>query len=421
MSVWRVGLVLCVAFSQSIRSCSLVDNTRDPCPKGSQCVGTQVAGEAGGFIDPAAAAAATGGDITKGICVPCPSFLDCEEGRIDEFGISCTLNRADAQCAAGTMCVDRKAVFKVEPVKVLSSKNVEVELDGYCIPCQLGQYCPQGTTNPYMLSKAILCPAGYVCPDPRTKKPTPEGTFTVEGLPMSLQCNISGTYCPEASTSPIPCPAGHYCPRPNYKVSCPRSFYCRQFRAYPQKCQVMDICPHSSPGPNTQIPILLNLFLMLFFGALLVSALMFIYSMKEEDSKAQVKMIVKTTDTLNLLMKSLMGTEVDSFQFKGFKPRGRDVITIGFQNLSLELRDKRKVVKDVSGEFFHSRISAIMGPSGSGKSVSSMIPMEPSLSQVFLECSDRKVCSLWSPERHHLHQWGTIQCCLLSKVFRIRY
>jgi ABC-type transport system involved in cytochrome bd biosynthesis fused ATPase/permease subunit len=42
-------------------------------------------------------------------------------------------------------------------------------------------------------------------------------------------------------------------------------------------------------------------------------------------------------------------------------------IDIGFQNLSVQLRDGRKILQNVCGEFKNGRLTAIMGLSGSGK------------------------------------------------------
>jgi hypothetical protein len=63
-------------------------------------------------------------------------------------------------------------------------------------PSRAGLYCPAGTGA---ASPALaLCPAGYFCPDVRTRTPCPEGN-----------------YCPKGSSSgELPCPDGSVSPKP---------------------------------------------------------------------------------------------------------------------------------------------------------------------------------------------------------------
>lgn len=49
--------------------------------------------------------------------------------------------------------------------------------------------------------------------------------------------------------------------------------------------------------------------------------------------------------------------------FKAVRPR----LALQFEGLGLELHDGRTILSDITGRFEHSRVAAVMGPSGAGK------------------------------------------------------
>jgi ABC-type phosphate transport system ATPase subunit len=73
---------------------------------------------------------------------------------------------------------------------------------------------------------------------------------------------------------------------------------------------------------------------------------------------------------LNTILKSLSGDASDGYEFKGLKEHQQKV-SIQFENLGLVIgKTNKSILSGVTGTFHHSRLIAVMGPSGSGKSVS---------------------------------------------------
>ncbi|KAK3266179.1 hypothetical protein CYMTET_25178, partial [Cymbomonas tetramitiformis] len=102
--------------------------------------------------------------------------------------------------------------------------------DGQCLPCELGDYCPEGSTNPYFWTKYNICPAGSICPNATVELPCQAGWFCPEGsftYVIEMECPAHGSYCEEGSKELEYCPAGWFCPTPASKNKCPAGKYCR--------------------------------------------------------------------------------------------------------------------------------------------------------------------------------------------------
>merc|ERR1719272_60069 len=70
--------------------------------------------------------------------------------------------------------------------------------------------------------------------------------------------------------------------------------------------------------------------------------------------------------SLDLVRHLLPSAKVDRHQFRGFT-RKPSSITLGFEDLGLEIPGAGKVLEGVSGEFKAGRMTIILGPSGAGK------------------------------------------------------
>jgi hypothetical protein len=71
---------------------------------------------------------------------------------------------------------------------------------------------------------------------------------------------------------------------------------------------------------------------------------------------------------VNALLRNITGYTYDVFAFKGLLWKDTRV-TLGYQDLGLTLPDGTVVLYGVTGEFKNTTLNAVMGPSGSGKSV----------------------------------------------------
>jgi len=82
----------------------------------------------------------------------------------------------------------------------------------------------------------------------------------------------------------------------------------------------------------------------------------------------KISAIIKSTEMLNTILKSLSGDASDGYEFKGLKEHQQKV-SIQFENLGLVIgKTNKSILSGVTGTFHHSRLIAVMGPSGSGKS-----------------------------------------------------
>lgn len=118
-----------------------------------------------------------------------------------------------------------------------------------CVECKVGQYCPPGSSNPFNLVFADLCPQGWYCPQPDLKFQCPSGYFCPQASFAPKKCLVRGSYCPDGSFQPLACPVGFYCPDPAQKISCPKSHFCKEGYTAPSRCSWLQRCPAGSSAP----------------------------------------------------------------------------------------------------------------------------------------------------------------------------
>ncbi|KAL9643147.1 hypothetical protein ABK040_001636 [Willaertia magna] len=268
-----------------------------------------------------------------------------------QLGDYCVLGRAvdtpnfgnetvdDLKCPANTYCSSESDI-----VPVICSSNFTH-----------ASYCPKGS------SILNLCPAGYYCPAPDTKKP----------------CRRS-QYCPDGTLSPNTCPAGYYCATPATKVICPAGSYCPEGSVRPHPCGWLAICEE---GKGT---ITFNILGFVFVFVCLI-AVVLVYRLieytrkkwnmkvdvrqKEEKEKAllEIRQNSLSPNENHISEKEMENIYIDMTMGKSFNSSNVSV-NIGFKDLSLELHQGHKrILEGVTGEIRHSELTAVMGPSGSGK------------------------------------------------------
>ena len=378
--------------SAELKVCSLVPGPLLPsCPAGFQCsfraIGLKLNLGAGPSLDQ-----------NSGLCVPCDSTLACPPGTIRPFSNHCSTQDPSrrSECIAGEMCVS-KAVLNLVPLEVNG-----VLLDGLCVRCAFGSYCPQGTINPFFLARVTLCPRGQVCPSPARITDCPQGSFCVEGFSTAIECKTPGTFCPERSPEPQRCPPGSFCPDPSTKKPCPRGSYCREFYTHPVVCPLLSRCPEGSIGPEATVLILVCLVLVVVPSLAFLTYFHWVYRFRSNQDTKKLGLVLKTVDVLKVLIRNLGVGNGDVYQFQGFK-KHENRVTLGFRDLGLVIGNNKSVLKGVSGEFRHSRVVAVMGPSGSGKSVR-LLHRLSSESLDFSKCFDGKGL-LWESYWKCVHQW----------------
>jgi len=276
------------------------------------------------------------------------------------LGKSCTLKTNYTPCEEGFTCV---------PCMMRQGCK---SFEGECYPCVSGDLCPAGSVNEYAWTKKHACPPGMICPNRTAAEPCKEGWFCPLGSFTYLdvlECNVSGTYCPEGSEVPTnACPKGFYCPTPKQKFSCPKGHYCKAFSVEPFKCDFGTLCPAGSEAPGVSVLGLVMLLLVM------LSALGLLKYGERKIVEQQLKKqketnrLVAMKNNKKTILSSLLGVETSTLaeEVPGFDRCARP-ITIQFLELGLTVGSKA-LLQNVSGAFKYGKLVAVMGPSGCGKS-----------------------------------------------------
>ncbi|KAJ3123543.1 hypothetical protein HK098_001846 [Nowakowskiella sp. JEL0407] len=236
--------------------------------------------------------------------------------------------------------------------------------------CRLGFYCPNTDLN-----KEETLPV--ICP------PTPDcgRTRLLGGV-----CNVTqGLYEPQV------CPAGYYCPDYKQKIKCPAGSFCITGSIEPKPCHALASCPEGTVSQTFYGGILL-------FALLDVLILISYLILKAKEIKLRNGSITATiSSALNVLRffkpkqkvnvakstaegredevvvedEVLVGEEtsvdllVDAFT-RGLQ---NHKLSIGFkfQDLEFTLKNGIQILSGVTGEIGAGKMTAIMGPSGAGK------------------------------------------------------
>ena len=160
------------------------------------------------------------------------------------------------------------------------------------------------------------------------------------------------------------CDKGYYCPEPSKSVECPKDYYCKAGWAEPRKCSTFSRCPAGSSAPSVLTDAIIGI-----IGLLVGMYICYIIGFAAVRVRTrQVKEQRDRRERLATAVAPLLGPKYDKKAehiklFQDIQPR----LTIRFNNLGLKLKDGSSVLSGVTGEFRHSRLFAVMGPSGAGK------------------------------------------------------
>ncbi|XP_065072396.1 uncharacterized protein LOC135696807 [Rhopilema esculentum] len=234
------------------------------------------------------------------------------------------------------------------------------------LPCPLGAYCKQFQVTRFKPEKnGVLCRRmGMCCRNSHGVLHPPTqispGVFKCPGMPH-----------------PDACPKGNYCPNTTTKRNCKDGHFCPEGSVEPLKCPILTSCGvgESAPLKNAAGP-LLAAFLLL----LIVLCYQFYVHYSEIKFYAQLycgnfmgrerSFSVAYNVTDGMMGLTLNMNEVSESPGEDTKIKPKDyTIDISFRNLSLTLKtgSKKVVLSGVNGEVCSGEVTAVMGPSGAGK------------------------------------------------------
>lgn len=112
-------------------------------------------------------------------------------------------------------------------------------------------------------------------------------------------------------------------------------------------------------------PVLICMGIVLLFLAIFAFHVYWRRAQKAEQDRSEILSSAEGF-AVHITQHFLPSRAVDAYRFRGLRNK-EATVSIKFDNLGLTLQDGRSVLDGVSGEFKHSRMAAIMGPSGAGK------------------------------------------------------
>ena len=340
--------------------------------------------------------------------------LDCRDGNCTTDNRTCTASLACAPKQIGlALCFEQNKTIEYDlNCEDLVKASPGTNNSGFCIPCALGQYCPRGTITKTASIYENKCPNGKLCENPATATPCPSGTFCPRGTFLAgnagfTVCDRPGMYCPEGTgggnvslssppgedaisaflQAPIWCKKGFYCPNSTFQAICPRYHFCWEGVTTPKPCSdswdMSDFLVDRECAEGTgHVPrpweggAVLILFLVCLVMAWCLQKVLNVY-LKSNLSKRLTATLMDATDQLTKIVNTGQvelypapsnNNQRDSGAIAPFPVR--DGVMFAYSDLTLTVmsRGKAKVVVDhVSGEVPAATMTAVMGPSGAGK------------------------------------------------------
>ncbi|ORY53533.1 PEP carboxykinase-like protein [Rhizoclosmatium globosum] len=244
-----------------------------------------------------------------------------------------------------------------------------------------------------------LCPRGFFCPYLDVSNPVTWPVYCEPSAECLFRRLGTGELCdsPQGYYEPYVCPGGFYCPTAKEIVVCPAGSYCLTGSSAPVKCMFGSYCPTGSAVEKhygflllvVAIDVLIAAIFLFYrlrelkannepISALIPYALQKAYidfSNRYLKKKEYEKTPTSEIDTRTLIPVQAIKNDTISKNIsiltEGFKKglEGHESLRMDFkfEGLSLKLATGKQILKGVSGEIKSGRMTAIMGPSGAGK------------------------------------------------------
>jgi ABC-type multidrug transport system ATPase subunit len=229
-----------------------------------------------------------------------------------------------------------------------------------------------------------MCPRGYLCPN---SNPANASTYP-RICPATAEClalRLDNQFCPPQGTyEPSVCPAGFYCPTGLAALPCPEGYYCPVGTSDPFACALISSCPEGTAvtydyGSLVLIAVLDGFFIL---AHLYVRRLQTLKQARcgptDElaDKKKALDLEVSPDDHSMTSAWSSLAPEDRRKLCLAIENRRSPMqgMTFEFSNVSVTIpaadnKPEKVVLQSVSGVLRPGQVTAVMGPSGAGKTV----------------------------------------------------
>eukprot|EP00835_Amoeboradix_gromovi_P002324 NODE_130_length_18488_cov_0.389961.p1 type:complete len:846 gc:universal NODE_130_length_18488_cov_0.389961:7015-9552(+) len=192
---------------------------------------------------------------------------------------------------------------------------------------------------------------GLRCTMPGNKAfTTKPGYFQMIQTAQPVACT-AGFWCPGDTSQPFYCCPGFYCDTPDTILICPSGYYCSMGSKKPERCWFLAICPIGTSKP----------FRIGMLGVI-VATLVIVAMCFSIKSRLDIQQAVRNRLQVEMIKQNKFKEVITVPQITNNK-----AIDIEFDNLEYKLPDGSVIMQNVSGFFTAGKMSAIMGPSGAGK------------------------------------------------------
>ena len=269
--------------------------------------------------------------------------------------------------------------------------ELENNQTGRCFPCELGQTCPAGTVTKAYSIFENRCPPGKLCETPTAEVVScPKGTFCprgtfYEGMDGETECKSPGMYCPNGTKQDEWwCPNSTFCPNVTSSFICPTGHFCWEGSHKPQLCgHPNDVTFQLSQSQCLQgtidkpysiegITIILIVVLSLLIITQIIQCFQKCYVIrslgKSKFANTLANKMFGHTDSNENEENNNQPDKVNIKPKRSFPSRAGIKFTYKDLTLTVNAAGKQKVVVDsVSGAVPAATMTAVMGPSGAGK------------------------------------------------------
>ncbi|CUG02458.1 ABC transporter, putative [Bodo saltans] len=228
-----------------------------------------------------------------------------------------------------------------------------------------------------------MCPRGYLCPN---SNPANVSTYP-RICPATTEClalRLDNQFCPPQGTyEPYVCPAGFYCPTGLAALPCPKGYYCPVGTTDPFKCAPISSCPEGTSvtydyGSLVLIGVLDFFFILAHFYVRRLQALKEARCGPSEEMAEKKALDLDVTEEDHTMTSAWSSLAADDRRKLCLAIENRrspmQGMTFEFSNLSVTIpavdnKPEKVVLQSVSGVLRPGQVTAVMGPSGAGKTV----------------------------------------------------